>query len=365
MLIIVNVCFKNMQNYKNLPLGLSYDDVLLVPQYSEIDSRSSVNIGSILSPRIKLSIPMISTNMLDITDEKMAVAFGKLGGLGIIPRFVSIPNQVDIVKAVKKEGLPCVASVGLREGAEERADALIEAGVNALHLDVADGHLKKAIEFTRSLKSKYGKYADIMSGLVATSDGAERLFDAGADCVHVGIGGGSICITRMQTGCGVPNITTILDTAKVARKYKKSIVIDGGIKNTGDVVKALAAGASAVRCGYFLSGFTESPGKLIIKDGKRFKQYNGSTSLAEKKRHLKNIGNELSKNYTKHIEGVESMVPYKGDLKDFIEGAVANIRSGFSYSGARNLEDLWRKARFMRITPAGMRESGAHDVIVQ
>lgn len=351
-----------MNNY-DFPLGLSYDDVLLVPQYSEISSRNDIDLSVQLTKHIKLRLPLVSAPMSDVTNDRFAIAFGKLGGLGLLHRFNTISEEADMVSRVKKQDLPTAAAIGCREDYLERAEALVKAGVDALLLDVADGHMLKAIETTKLLKKLYGSKVDIMSGLVATGDGANRLFEAGADCVHVGIGGGSICTTRINTGCGVPNITTIMDTAKAAKKYNKTIVVDAGAKTSGDIVKALAAGASAVRCGFFLSGTKESPGELRSVNGAKYKMYCGSTSSREKANHIKKKI-VTSANYVYHVEGVNSMVPYKGPLSNHLALVEAGVRSGFSYCGSKNLSELHKKAQFIRITTAGMKESGAHDVFV-
>ena len=345
------------------PLGLSYDDVLLIPQYSKIQSRSEVNLISQITPRIKLTLPITSAPMTDVTGVDMAIQLAKLGGLGFIPRFVSEEEQADMVYKVKKAKVLVGAAVGLRNDFIKRAEMLVKAGTDIILLDVANGYMQKAIDATKILKHLFGKSVDIMSGLVATSEGAENLFKAGADCVHVGIGGGSICTTRVTTGVGVPNITTIIDTAKVARNFKKTIIIDAGAKNSGDIVKALAAGCSAVRTGNLLAGTKEAPGKLVIIKGKKYKEYKGSTSVTEKKFHLEK-GVVFNRNYINHIEGVESLVPYKGTLENHLAIIVAGIKSGFSYCGARNLPELQRKAKFIRITPGGFTESNAHDVIL-
>ena len=354
---MVNVWSKNMQDYNNLPLGLSYDDVLLIPQLSNITSRSDVDLSTQITPKVKLMVPLISSNMSSITDVRFAIALGKLGGLGVLPRFMPKDVEAEMVEKVKKENVLVGAAVGVKEKGFERAKLLVSAGVDILILDVAHGHMLQTIEATKALKQMFGSKVDIISGNVATYEAAKDLFLAGADSVKVGIGPGSTCITRIETGCGVPQITAMLECTKAARAYHKTLICDGGMKNSGDVVKALAAGASAVMTGHLFAGLAETAGQIIIKNGKKYKEYNGSTSLTEKSRQ--------SPNAVKHVEGVESLVPYKGCLKDSIEKWIANIRSGYSYCGAKNIPELWQKAKFIRITPAGMRESGAHDVIVQ
>ena len=345
-----------MQKYKDLPLGLSYDDVLLVPQYSEIKSRSDVDLSSQITPHIKLKLPLVSSNMSSITDVEFAIALGKLGGLGVLPRFVPAEEEANMVKEVKREKVLVGVAVGVKEKEFERAKLLVSAGVDLLVLDVAHGHMRQTIETTRKLKQIFGKKVDIVSGNVATYEAAKDLFIAGADSVKVGIGPGSTCITRVETGCGVPQITAVLDCARAARKFKKTIICDGGMKNSGDVVKALAAGASAVMSGHLFAGLKETAGKTVIKNGKKYKEYNGSTSLIEKSRQ--------SPNSVKHIEGVASFVPYIGELKPNIDRILENMRSGFSYAGARNIEELWQKAKFIRVSPNGLKENGHHDVFV-
>ncbi len=349
---------------QKIPLALSYDDVLLVPQYSRINSRQDVDLSIQISPRIKLKLPLTSSPMSDVTGVKLAIKLAKLGGLGFLHRFTTENEQADMVRKVKRNNVIVGATVGCREGNLNRAEKLVKAGVDALLLDVTHGHMQKAIDATRKLKSTFGKDVDIMAGLVATGEGAENLFKAGADCVHVGIGGGSICLTRINAGIGVPNITTIFETAKIARKYKKSIIIDGGIKNSGDIVKALAAGAHAVRSGFIFAGTNESSGKLINTKKGKYKVYKASTSFKEKRNHIRKKIVKDS-NYINHIEGVESIVPYKGPVSKVITMMQANIKSGFSYCGAQNINELWKKAQFIRISQLGVRESGAHDVIVE
>lgn len=352
---------------QDFPLGLSYDDVLLVPQYSKIVSRNDIDLFTQITPRVRLLIPLISSNMGTVTDAHFAITIGKLGGLGVIPRFVSAEMEADMVARVKKENLIAAASIGVKkEEILTRSENLIKAGVNIFFIDVAHGHMEQVIQTTSLLKRKYGKIVDIVAGNVATEEGAKALYGAGADCVKVGIGPGSICITRQETGCGVPQISAVLDVAKVARRLKKTLICDGGMKNSGDVVKALAAGANAIMSGHLFAGAKESPGK-IFKSGKNIlKEYNGSTSLVEKLKHVKNVGSKkLSFNYLFQIEGVASYVPYKGPLEEILIPMLGNIRSGFSYCGAMNISQLHKKAKFIRVSPVGFKENGAHDVILK
>lgn len=344
-----------MQIYKDIPLGLSYDDVLLIPQYSEIESRSDVDLSTQITPHIKLRLPLISSNMSSITDVKFAIALGKLGGLGILPRFMPKDAEAKMVEAVKREKVWVGAAIGVKEKGFERAKLLVSAGADLLVLDVAHGHMQQTIEATKKLKQMFGEKVGIVSGNVATYEATKDLFLAGADCVKVGIGPGSTCITRTETGCGVPQISAMLTCTKAARKYNKTLICDGGMKNSGDVVKALAAGASAIMTGHLFAGLKETAGKIIVKNGIKYKEYNGSTSLIEKSRQ--------SPINVKHIEGVASFVPYRGDLKPYLDRILENVRSGFSYAGAKNIKGLWQKAKFVRVSPVGLKENGCHDVI--
>ncbi len=339
-----------------IPLGLSYDDILLVPQYSEIKSRSDIDLSAQITPNLKLNIPLISSNMSSITDSNFAISLGKLGGLGVLPRFMTPQEEVNMVEAVKKEKVLVGAAVGIRENSFERARLLVSAGADLLVLDVAHGHMLQTIQATKMLKQIFGNKVGIVSGNVVTYEAAKDLFQAGADCVKVGIGPGSTCITRTETGCGVPQISAVLACAKAARKYHKTLICDGGMKNSGDIVKGLAAGASAIMTGHLFAGLEETAGKIIVKDGKKYKEYNGSTSLIEKSRQ--------SPNSISHIEGIASFVPYKGTLGPNLERILENIRSGFSYTGAKNIKELWRRAKFIRVSPIGIKENGHHDVIL-
>jgi IMP dehydrogenase len=349
---------------QDLPLGLSYNDVLLVPQYSDIESRLDVDLSTQITPHVKLKIPLISSNMSTVTNAELAIELGKLGGLGVIPRFMSAEEEADIISDVKKRNGLVGAAIGERENPIERAELVVKAGADILFLDVAHGFMEKTLRTTRQLKEHFGKSVDIVSGNVATMEAAEALFKSGADCVKVGIGPGSTCTTRVETGCGVPQITAILDSAKAAKKYKRTLICDGGMENSGDIVKGLAAGSAAVMTGHLFAGAKEAAGKVVKKNRKLYKEYNGSTSLSEKLRQLKNMGSKLPVNYIKQIEGVETLVPYGGPLSDVVEKLTANIRSGFSYLGARNINELWQNAHFIRISPMGLRENGSHNSIL-
>ncbi len=345
------------------PLALSYDDVLLVPQYSDIDSRSEVNLTTKISPNLTLKIPLISTKMDSVTGVEMAIALGKLGGMGILPRFDSIEKQADKANQVAKAEQITAAAIGVKEGYMERAEALVNAGATVLDIDVAHGHMKKTIEVTKAIKNRFGDHITILSGIAATAECAVDLYNAGADAILVGIGASPICSTRLVTGCGLPGFASLIEVSKAARKHGKTFMPDAGIRGSGDIVKALAAGASAVVCGFLFAGTDEAPGKKVEVDGKILKTYNGSASLTEKKIHVEKDASDKNKNYTIQIEGISSLIEYKGPLAPYVEGILAGVRSGLSYIGARTIEEAWTKAKFVRVTAGGLKENGAHDVV--
>ncbi len=348
----------------DFPLALSYDDVLLVPAYSEISSRSQVNTTSKLSDKLSIKIPLISINMDTVTGVDMAVKMSELGGLGLIPRFDTPEIQAEKIAQISSKGQVAAAALGCKEGYIERAEMLVNAGAVLLTIDVAHGHMKKALEATKELKNRFGEKITIMSGVVATYEAARDHFLNGADVVRVGVGPGTICTTRVETGFGVPQITAIMEAARAAREFNKVIVSDGGATTSGHIVKALAAGASAHIAGSIFAGTDEAPGDRVEMNGKLYKEYNGSTSRKEKLKQIEKDSSDKDHSYAKHIEGVEALVPYKGPVTDIVEKYIHGIRSGLSYAGATSIPDLWKKAKFIRITPAGFKESQAHDVLL-
>jgi len=334
--------------------ALTYDDVLLQPQYSEIRSRSDIDIGCDLSRGINLKLPIFSSPMDTVTGGHMASSMYKLGGAGIIHRYNTIEEQVlQVVRAYEhsvNSMSPIIgAAIGVTGDYIERATALLSSGVDFLCVDVAHGHhimMKEALENLRNLTPDF----HIMAGNVATLQGVNDLADWGADSVRCNIGGGSICSTRIQTGHGLPGLQTIFECAKTDRDV--AIIADGGIRNSGDIVKALAAGADAVMCGSLLSGTTETPGEVFEgRDGFKYKSYRG---MASKEAQMKWRGKYSS------FEGVSSQVPFRGSVVTIREDIERGIRSGFSYTGAHNLKELQSKATFVRQTSAGLGESRTH-----
>jgi IMP dehydrogenase len=478
-------------------LGLTFDDVLLVPKYSDVKSRKDASTRSKFSRGIPLSIPIISANMDTVTESTMAIAMARLGGIGVIHRFLPLEVQVAEVTRVKRsesvviedpitlepdrtvrdawdaigehaiggivivdgrrkvlglvtrrdiilekdlgrklsevmttrkdlvtaargvaldeaerllhehkvEKLPLLdragrlaglitskdimkrrqfphatkdskgrlrvaAAVGVRGDYLERAEKLLAAGADCLVVDIAHGHSTYAIETLKRIKKDFGG-VEVVAGNVATATGALDLIKAGADAVKVGVGSGSICVTRIVTGSGVPQLTAVIDAARAARDYDVPVIGDGGIRNPGDVTKALAAGASTVMIGSLFAGTEESPGPTILRDGVRYKLTRGMASLAATVDRRVREGGEGASRASEVIEeviqesvpeGVEGLIPYKGRVEEVVKELVGGLRSGMSYSGAHSILELQRKAEFLRITSAGYKESLPHDI---
>ncbi|MBM4166755.1 MAG: IMP dehydrogenase [Ignavibacteria bacterium] len=345
------------------PVSLTFDDVLLLPQYSEI-LPNEVDTSISLSKKLHLDIPIISSPMDTVTESEMAIAIANEGGMGIIHRNFSIERQTEEIKKVKSKNkkLFVGAAVGVGEDAKRRAENLVNAGTNALVIDTAHGHSKKVKEMLVFLKKEISEIV-IIAGNIGTRDGAKFLIDNGADVLRVGIGPGSICTTRIVAGVGIPQLTAIMETSKIAKRNKIPIIADGGIKNSADVVKALAAGANVVMLGNLLAGTDESPGELIELHGRRFKHYRGMGSIGA----MQGIGGDRYtsglKATTKTVaEGVEGRVPYRGSLSNVISQIIGGLRSGMGYVGAKNISELHKKAKFTFITKAGMIESLPHNV---
>jgi IMP dehydrogenase len=468
--------------------GLTFDDVLLVPKYSDITSRSQTDLTTKLSRNISISIPFVSANMDTVTESSMASAMARAGGIGIIHRFLTIQEQANEVLKVKRSGsvmienpysispdksvqdaldyaedkdisgllvvddnsklmgivterdllfaightkirdvmtkdvvtaklgvtldeskellhkhriekLPIVddsgiikglitskditnnadfpnaskdkkgrplvgAAVGVKGDFLERSESLLEAGVDALVVDIAHGHSENAMSTIRNIKKAFPN-CELIAGNIATAQGAEDLIKAGVDAVKVGVGSGSICITRVITGSGVPQLTAVMDCAKVGKDYGIPIISDGGTRTSGDATKALASGASSVMVGSMLGGTDESPGTVLTKNGKRFKVYRGMASLAASiGRKSKETGSiSLDDDLNDYVaEGVEAMVPYKGTVTDILKQLTGGVRSGLSYCGAHSVHQMQENAEFIKMSRAGFAESQPHDV---
>ena len=480
-----------------LRVGLTFDDVLLVPKFSDVKSRKDADTRTRFSRGIQLSVPIVSANMDTVTESSMAIALARLGGIGVIHRFLSVEEQVSEVLKVKRsegvviedpitlgpdstveealrmikerdiggivvveksrrvlglltrrdvilednlkrkvrevmtprpelitarkgvsmeeakellhankiEKLPLLdargnlaglvtskdimkrrqfphatkdtkgrlrvaAAVGVKGDHMERSRRLLNAGADALVVDIAHGHSAYAIDTLREIKKGLGD-VEVVAGNVATAKGALDLIRAGADAVKVGVGSGSICVTRIVTGSGVPQLTAIMDSASGAADSDVPLIGDGGIRNPGDVTKAIAAGASSVMIGSLFAGTEESPGPTVLREGVRYKLTRGMASLAatvdRKVRENGAVGpreDEVIEGVIEESvpEGVEGLIPYKGRVEEVVKQLVGGLSSGMSYSGAHNLSELRKRAEFMRITSAGHKESLPHDI---
>jgi len=477
-------------------VGLTFDDVLLVPRYSAITSRKEVSTETRFSRKIKLKIPIVSANMDTVTESAMAIAMARLGGIGVIHRFMTVEEEVAEVARVKRsegvmiedpitltpdrsvseaveiinkrqiggipiidgdrrllglvtrrdialednrgrrlrdvmtprndlvtapggvsmeraeellrrnkvEKLPLVdqsgklvglitsrdimkrrqfphatkdakgrlrvaAAIGVKGDYLERAEKLAAAGADALVVDIAHGHSENAIGALKRIKKELGD-VEVVAGNVATAAGARDLINAGADAVKVGVGSGSICVTRLVSGFGVPQLTAIVDSAGYASRSGVPIIGDGGIRHPGDVTKAVAAGASTVMIGSLFAGTEESPGPTVLRDGVRYKLTRGMASLtATLGRRIRENSQgpprelDLEEVIDESVpEGVEGLIPYKGSLEEVVKQLVGGLRSGMSYCGARTVQELTKNAEFMRITESGRKESGPHDI---
>ena len=477
----------------NIREGLTFDDVLLVPKFSDVTSRSQTDLSTQLSRNISINIPLISANMDTVTEASMAVTIAREGGIGIIHRFLTIQEEVNEVLKVKRSGsvmienpytinpeqtiqnafttmnekhvsgllvvdsfsklvgilterdvlfeppncsklvkdlmtkdvvtakqgidlekskeilkknriekLPIIddnnlvkglitsqdisnlekypnaskdnkgrpivgAAVGVKGDFMERTEALIDAGTDAIVVDIAHGHSENAINTVKNIKKAFPNCELIAGNVVATAKGTEDLIKAGVDAVKVGVGSGSICITRVITGSGVPQLTAVMDCAKIGKEHNIPIISDGGTRTSGDATKALAAGASSIMVGGIFGGTDETPGTTITKNNKRFKIYRGMASLAASMgRKTKETGTlDLTDDINDYVaEGVEGMVPYKGSVTDIITQMTGGIRSGLSYCGAHNIKQMHKNAEFIKISRAGFAESQPHDVDV-
>lgn len=468
--------------------ALTYDDVLLVPQYSDVSSRKKLSTEAWLTKKIKLQIPIVSSNMDTVTESAMAIAMAREGGIGIIHRFMTIEQQAAEIARVKKaesfvvtdpimltvndtvgdarrlvdetgtggililnggtklagivttrdllfehndrkpiselmkrevvtapantslsdaekilhehriEKLPLVdeegrvaglitlkdiqkiaqfpkatkdargrlavgAAVGVKERDMERVERLLAAGADCIVVDIAHGDSFAEIEMIHAIRNHFPQ-AQIIGGNVASADGTRRLIEAGADAVKVGVGPGSICVTRLVAGSGVPQLTAVLAAVGVAQEYKIPIIADGGIRHPGDAAKALAAGADTIMVGSLLAGTDESPGLLLTRNGHKYKASRGMASTAanrdRKTRDGERVAQEDLDEYV--AEGVEAAVPYRGKAREVLTQLVGGVQSGMSYSGAHNLKEFHDKAIFVRMTGAGLQESKPHDV---
>ncbi|TVP86402.1 MAG: guanosine monophosphate reductase [Acholeplasmataceae bacterium] len=366
-----------MLNGKIIKEAYTFDDLLLVPAFSKVVP-VDVDLKTRLTKHITLNIPVVSAAMDTVTEEKMAVRLALLGGMGLLHKNMPLDTQAAMVKAVKthtvektdvmaavdEQGRLIVgAAVGVAKDTLARVDALVSAGVDIIAVDSAHGHSEGVIDTVKAIRKQHPGL-DLIGGNVVTAQAAIDLIYAGATCIKVGVGPGSICTTRVIAGVGVPQLTAINDVYQVTRQYGVGIIADGGIKQSGDITKALAAGADVVMLGSLLAGCEETPGDVIEIEGMKVKSYVGMGSLSAMKkgssdRYFQGGVKELAKLVP---EGIEATVRYKGPIKDVLHQLMGGLRAGMGYCGCATVDALKLTAQFVKITKSGLKESHPHDV---
>jgi IMP dehydrogenase len=338
--------------------ALSFDDVLLIPQHSNIVSRKDVDVSTKLSKHLTLKIPIISSCMDTVTGPEMAIAMWKSGGLGILHRYNSIVQQCQMLREVHAAKVDCAIAIGITGDFKDRLKSLVELGGTSFCFDVAHGDCDMMEDAIKWLRTTFGRDFTVIAGNVATGIGAMRLMDAGADAIRIGIGGGSLCTTRLMTGHGIPTFQSVLDCWDYLsyHRYNKSIclIADGGIKNSGDIVKSVAAGAGAVILGQLLASTDEAPGELIDTPHGKFKKYRGMSSFGAQVDWRPEKKDEIVP------EGEDTILPYKGSVEKILYQLIGGVRSGMTYSNARTLNELKKNIEFVQITSAGWAESKPH-----
>ncbi len=343
--------------------ALTFDDVTLTPKYSEI-LPSEVDTSIKLTEFLKLKIPLLSSAMDTVTESKMAIAIAKAGGIGVIHRNLEIKRQIFEIQKVKKQKLFVGAAVGAGPEEFKRATAILKENIQMIVVDTAHGHTKKVSEIIKFIKRKKNKKTALCAGNVATAEAAKFLDKLGVDIIKVGIGPGSICTTRLVAGIGVPQLSAILSVRKGLKNRNIKIISDGGIKYSGDLAKAFAAGADAVMIGSLLAGTDEAPGKLIKRNGKLFKSFRGMGSVgAMNKGSADRYFQSKQKDISKYVpEGVEGLSKYKGKVENVIYKLIGGLKSSMGYLGSKQIKYLRNKPQFVKITKAGFYESMVHNV---
>ncbi len=336
----------------NKDKGLTFDDVLIVPSKSSIKSRREPGLSTQATKKLRLKIPLISSNMDTVTEQDMALAMHKAGGLGILHRFITTEKQCQQVEFLKSQNVDYIcASIGVKEDEKARAEALVKAGVHSLTIDIAHGHSVIMIEMLEWVKKTF-PHIEIIAGNVATPEATKELIEAGADAIKVGIGPGSMCTTRIITGCGVPQLTAIALCSDEARKHGVPVIADGGLRNSGDIVKALVAGAQTVMLGSLLAGSLETPGAIV--QGR--KKYRGMASKAAQDAWRGGVPEGMAP------EGMNTSIAVKGPVQNILSELTGGIRSAMSYINSSELEQVHDKAKLMLISSTAMAESRAHGL---
>ena len=343
--------------------ALTFDDVTLAPNYSEI-LPSQTNTSIKLSKYLSLKIPILSSAMDTVTEAKMAIAVGEKGGIGVIHRNLSVKKQIQEIRKTKSKSLLVGAAVGANSDEHKRAEQILKENLDLIVVDTAHAHSKKVSNIIKKIIKIKPKKTALCAGNIATKEAAKFLIKLGVDIIKVGIGPGSICTTRLVAGIGVPQLSAILNVRKGLKNSRVSIIADGGIKFSGDIAKALAAGADAVMVGSLFAGTDQAPGKIIKKNGKFFKSFRGMGSIgAMNKGSADRYFQTKQKNASKYVpEGVEGFVKYKGKVDKIIYQLVGGLKSSMGYLGSKNIVDLRKKPKFYKITKAGFYESMVHSI---
>lgn len=339
---------------------LTYDDVLIIPQFSTIRSRRDVDT-SVTLKGIRLNAPITCSNMTNVVSSDMAIGLAKAGGIATIDQFRSVSSEYNLVKLVKKAKLPIIGVSGVTKDFKERTKAIMRAGADIIMFDTPHAHSILAFEAVYWCRKTYPKSL-IACGNVATAEGTKMLIEAGADIVKVGVGPGAACITRVTAGVGYPQLSAVMECAKIAKIHKRYIIADGGVKNAGNFAKAIAAGADMVMMGGVFAGCDEAPSEKIVRNGETFKRYFGSASAAAKKSR-----SAQDKKYTEDtkafVEGAEGYVRYRGPVALVVEEFRMGLASAMSYSNAKTIRSFQANVKFVRITSIGERENGPHGLI--
>ena len=335
--------------------GLSYGDVLLVPQRSPVDSRSDVDLSTNVTPGLTLDTPLVSAAMDTVTEATLAGALSDLGGLGVVHRFLDAETQADHVRQVADDGGTVAGAVGINESYLDRTEALLEAGADAVVVDIAHGHMERCLDAVARIRDEFDP--EIVAGNVVTPEAVEDLWEAGAGCVKVGVGPGSHCTTREVAGAGYPQLTAVSECSDRAHELGVHVMADGGIRTSGDAAKALMAGADTVMMGSFFAGTEEAPGRVVEVEGETYKRSRGMASTeAASDRDDKQSDVDAG-------EGIEALTPYEGPVESLVEEFLAGIRSGVSYSGGHTIPAAREKATFVRVAASAKEREGAHGVV--
>ncbi len=342
-------------------LGLTYNDVILRPQYSDVRSRNDVDTSVQIVDGITLRVPLVASSMHTVISVDLAVRLWELGGIAQVHQFQTIEKEAEMIREIKDRGAKVIGVVGATKDFAVRAKALVEAGADALSIDTPHAHSIYAIDATKELRRLFPR-APLIVGTVATREGVEDLIKAGANAIKFGVGAGAACTTRMSAGVGVPQFSAIMEGVEGLKDSGVTLIADGGIKIAADFSKAIGAGAHAIMAGKIFAGTDEAPSRLIEKDGERYKLYMGEASAHAKADRAKNDPNYSGKTY-EYVEGAAGLIPYAGSLESVVQTYAMGLRSAMSYSGAFTIPEFHDRALFMQVSQSGQLESTAHGIV--